>query len=499
MCDELDNDCDGATDEDDAVDAPTWFADSDEDGFGNARIMTQACAAPDGYVGDATDCDDGDDENYPEAPEVCDGEDNDCDEEIDESGAAGEVVYYADGDGDGFGTLDTTTLACGVPDGHVTNPDDCDDSDPDVNPAAIEVCDSIDNNCREGIDEPSAADARTWYADTDEDGFGNPRATQRACDAPTGYVADATDCNDSSPISFPEAEEICDGLDNDCDDVIDEAGATGERNFYRDGDGDRYGSPSDTVIACSAPAGYVDDATDCDDTTALANPGIAVESCDNLDNNCSGGVDEGLSRTCTSACGAGDEVCTAGSWGGCTAPPVIPETCDRVDSDCDGTIDEGVSCRTPVYRKRLNLGVTPAAPRDPLCDPGVDRTLYQYLYTTSAGEASGSFETERSPDYELYTSPAAGLVPFYRCYRSDTNRHFYTTSGVCELWDSASFVESVMGYIQLEPTSDAVPLYRLYQPETNVHFYTTDPGERNTATRCWEYEGEGIAGYVWQP
>jgi hypothetical protein len=79
-CDGVDNDCDGSVDEDDAVDAGTWYADSDGDGFGDATTTTLACTAPTGSVDDATDSDDGDPSVHPDAAEVCgDGIDNDCD------------------------------------------------------------------------------------------------------------------------------------------------------------------------------------------------------------------------------------------------------------------------------------------------------------------------------------------------------------------------------------------------------------------------------------
>jgi MYXO-CTERM domain-containing protein len=71
---------------------------------------------------------------------------------------------------------------------------------------------------------------------------------------------------------------------------------------------------------------------------------VTSESCDNIDNNCDGQIDENLTRACTSICGSGVETCTAGTWGGCTAPQPSTEVCDGVDNDCDGTIDEGCGC-----------------------------------------------------------------------------------------------------------------------------------------------------------
>ncbi|MBL0214857.1 MAG: VWA domain-containing protein [Myxococcales bacterium] len=67
---------------------------------------------------------------------------------------------------------------------------------------------------------------------------------------------------------------------------------------------------------------------------------ISGETCDGVDNDCNGQVDDNLSRSCSSACGVGSESCSAGAWGGCNAPQPKAETCDGVDNDCDGQVDE---------------------------------------------------------------------------------------------------------------------------------------------------------------
>ena len=69
------------------------------------------------------------------------------------------------------------------------------------------------------------------------------------------------DCDDSNPLVYPDTEEICDGVDNNCDSVVDE----GVLLFYIDEDGDGYGDSALSVEACEAPLGYVADSTDCDE------------------------------------------------------------------------------------------------------------------------------------------------------------------------------------------------------------------------------------------
>jgi hypothetical protein len=72
------------------------------------------------------------------------------------------------------------------------------------------------------VDESSALGAITWYIDYDGDGYGSSVHTAIECYQPTGFVADSTDCNDLRADTYPGAEEVCDGYDNDCDGAFDE-------------------------------------------------------------------------------------------------------------------------------------------------------------------------------------------------------------------------------------------------------------------------------------
>lgn len=99
--------------------------------------------------------------------------------------------------------------------------DDCDDTRADVHPGAPEVCDGRDNNC-DGQVDVDAVDARPFFADRDRDGYGDPDSAERACVRPAGFVDDDTDCDDTRADVNPGATEIADGIDQDCNGLIDE-------------------------------------------------------------------------------------------------------------------------------------------------------------------------------------------------------------------------------------------------------------------------------------
>ena len=282
ICDGKDNDCNGNTDE---GAQNTYFADTDSDGYGDAGSTISACNAPVGFVSDNTDCNDSDNSIYPTAPELCDGLDNNCDGNTDEGVLS---TFYADNDADGYGDAGITTQACSAPAGFVNDNTDCDDGNGSINPGAAEICDGIDNNCDGNTDEGVLS---TFYADNDSDGYGDAGNTTQACSAPAGFVNDNTDCDDSNGSANPGATEVCDGFDNNCDGNIDEGVLN---TFYADTDSDGYGDAGSTSQACSAPAGYVGDNTDCDDSDGAVNPG-AAEIFDGIDNNCDGNIDEGFS------------------------------------------------------------------------------------------------------------------------------------------------------------------------------------------------------------
>jgi hypothetical protein len=370
-CDGHDDDCDGSVDEDSAVDAPTWYADSDGDGFGDSASTDIECYEPTGYVSNSSDCDDADGATYPGADEYCDGHDDDCDGNVDESSAVDAKTWYVDKDSDGYGDSAFTDLECYQPSGYVADNTDCDDSDVNAYPGASEYCDGHDDDCDGDTDEDSALDATTWYADSDGDNYGDSATTDVECYQPTSYVADATDCDDTDADTNPGASEYCDGHDDDCDGTIDEDSAVDASTWYADGDSDTYGDSATTDVECYQPTGYVADATDCDDTDADTNPG-ASEYCDGHDDDCDGTIDEDSAVDATTwygdldSDGYGDSSRTDVS---CSQPsgfvsdatdcndadantyPGADEYCDGHDDDCDGVTDENTAVDVTIWYK----------------------------------------------------------------------------------------------------------------------------------------------------
>ncbi len=216
FCDYVDNDCDGDIDED-AVDADTYYADMDGDGFGDPDNTILSCTLLAGYVTNDLDCDDSYASVNPDAVEYCDGLDNDCDGDVD-GDAVDASTWYADMDGDGYGSIATFEVSCSPSIGYVADASDCEDTDPSTYPGATEYCDGMDNDCDGSVDE-DPLDGSLFYLDADTDGYGDPESGISTCDSSVdGYVLDNTDCDDSDASVYPDAPEICDdGVDQDCD------------------------------------------------------------------------------------------------------------------------------------------------------------------------------------------------------------------------------------------------------------------------------------------
>ncbi len=380
-CNGVDDDCDGATD-DDPTDGDTWYTDADGDTYGDDDAVLVTCSRPDdvasrggdcddadpeqnpetwwyadddgdgwgdartkavqqclGFPASSTldgDCDDADADRYPEAPETCDGVDEDCDGVIDD-GAGDSSAWYADVDADGFGNPDVVVYACEAPGaGFVAAAGDCDDDRDDTNPDASEVCDDVDNDCDLLVDDddPSLGGIPVWYLDNDRDGYGTFSDQVETCDPPLGYVLDGSDCRDDDPAIHAYAVELCNGVDDDCDLRVDGADAIDSIEYFVDGDGDGWGDPATSTFSCAAPPGEVERGADCNDGDAAVHP-LAPEACDaGRDLNCDG------SFGFADLDGDGFVACEDCDDAQALTFPGAAEVCDDVDNDCNGDVDD---------------------------------------------------------------------------------------------------------------------------------------------------------------
>jgi MYXO-CTERM domain-containing protein len=192
-------------------------------------------------------------------------------------GATGgpEGVRLVDADGDGF------------PAGR-----DCDDGDVAVAPGRPELCNGKDDDCDGRVDLPAPATAPLYYRDADGDGHGTAGTTMHACSPPEGWSTLADDCDDGAPTVHPGAPELCDGIDNDCDALVDGADAADLPAWYPDRDGDGHGrAVADPERGCTGAPGTVALGDDCDDGSAAIAPGMP-EHCDGVDEDCDGEVDD---------------------------------------------------------------------------------------------------------------------------------------------------------------------------------------------------------------
>jgi Putative metal-binding motif/FG-GAP repeat len=433
-CNGYDDNCDGLVDDASAVDPLSWYADVDGDQFGDAGAPSRSCLAPAGTVADASDCDDAQANVYPGAPEYCNGQDDNCDGTVDESTAVDAGSWYADTDADSYGDALDMVRSCAALSGRVTDSTDCDDRDPTVSPGDSERCDGVDDDCDGFVDEADAVDAPDWYRDADNDGYGDASTTASACTAPAGYVAENTDCDDRDAAVAPNADERCNGIDDNCDGAIDENSAIDALAWYLDSDGDGYGDASSPSYACTQPTGYMADGSDCDDGDSGISP-AATEICDSIDNDCDGLVDDDDSSLDTSSATAWHPDADVDGYGdmyssvlACTAPPTYladgtdcddsttrarpgrAEVCnDGLDNDCDGTAS-GCDWSGVVPLSSYNLKISGDSAASTLGTPAflgdADRDGIQpIVYGSAADDVAGT----NAGAIWIFTDPADGV------------------------------------------------------------------------------------------
>jgi hypothetical protein len=275
-----------------AVDVTTvanvnYFADADGDGFGDITTLISTCIQTQGYVTNSSDCNDNDAAIFPGAMEICNDIDDDCNELIDDGLVF--TTYYADADGDSFGDINNPLDACMMPDGYVTNNTDCNDNSANQNAASAEICNGEDDDCDGAID--NGLIFLDFYSDIDGDGFGAGNVTSSCADLGAGYTNNNTDCDDTNSNTNPSATETCNTIDDNCDGQTDDGTLT---VFFIDNDGDTYGNPSVSILACTQPIGYTPDDTDCNDTDANINPGAEDIGGNGIDENCDGQIDNSI-------------------------------------------------------------------------------------------------------------------------------------------------------------------------------------------------------------
>lgn len=466
----LDNDCNGIGDDEGADGCTDYYTDEDQDGYGTV-VGACLCAplppltslvdtdcddlntavhpfAPevcngqddncdnvidegfdndnDGWTTCAGDCDDNDDERFPGNQETCDNKDNDCDAQTDEDeNAIGCTEYYLDQDGDNYGITGDSECWCAPHNDYRGEFDgDCNDSDTSIYPGATEICNGLDNDC-DGVPD-DGVQFQDWYYDWDGDqhGAGAPANT---CDGPPtiDWVAAGDDCDDADANNFPGNTESCDGADNDCDGLIDDGVAF--QNWYFDGDQDGYGAGTPQYVCSGQPGNYwILQDGDCDDNDSNNFPNNN-EICDFADNNCDGQVDEGYDTdndgwsTCEGDC---DDT-RSDTYPGAT------ETCNSIDDDCDGQTDEGndnPGCTT-YYRDLDGDGYGDAGDYQCLCNADVTNH-YDSLNNTDCDDGAysvnpGAAEVCNGIDDNCNAQidegiGNAGCTVYYRDYDSDT-------------------------------------------------------------------------------
>ncbi len=313
--------CDYAGHDEDCDSTTYGTKDDDLDGYTDARCCNGTTCG--------LDCDDTRAGTHHGAPEVCNRRDDDCNGLVDDDGV--QVAGFADLDRDLYGDPLAPVLACAGT-GLSSNMTDCDDSSLNAgraSPALEEVVgDGIDNDCDGTIDETGGG-AQTWHRDADGDGFGVATDTRSSATPQPGYSLSGGDCDDTDRARSPLAVEVCNGLDDDCNDLADFPIGN---NDWEDDDHDGF-----VDSACGGGA------DDCDDGSPSTYPG-AAERCDGRDNDCDGVIDE--------LCGASPVD------GGSPDAAMDGGTIDlgAVDASVDASVDGGVPARAMAYLKQSNTG-----------------------------------------------------------------------------------------------------------------------------------------------
>jgi hypothetical protein len=455
ICDDQDNDCDGQTDEDFGVGALC-------NGEGLCADGIWECDGPQSI---RCSSDPGGSEYPVPAPsEICDSQDNDCDGSTDEDWQIG-LQCLAQGECPiGFWECDTaSTRRCS------TNPGG---SEYPV-PAPIELCDGRDNDC-DGLTDEDYQIGQVC------DGVGQCGIGLYECRSL--YARHCSTDVGGSEYPDPTPVERCDGFDNDCDGLIDEDYAL---NVACDG----VGECGQGVFECASIV-----STRCStDIGGSAFEG-QDEICDNKDNDCDGSTDETFSigTLCEGIgeCGQGIRQCSPTNLQAtiCSSEPGgtnyngSAETCDGLDNDCDGYVDN--ICRVNIYR----YGQIIASGDD------------DYRLGTSQTPPAGYALDYAGPVFALYTSERPDTVALVQLTKQSVTDTVYITNPleITSLESAGWQNDGVRGYVSTGEGADVSPLYRLVSEDLSAHFYTTNYDEYlQLISSGWDVEG--IEGYAYNP
>ncbi|MHB8878724.1 MAG: putative metal-binding motif-containing protein [Myxococcaceae bacterium] len=188
-------------------------------------------------------------------------------------------TYFQDFDGDGYGDASKSRPYCAQPvfDPYIEEGGDCDDTNPSVHPGSSEECNGLDDDC-DGVPD-NGLPLQAFFADKDRDDYGDPADQRSFCAAPYGWLSNNGDCNDDDPNIHPGAKELCDGVDDDCDNQVDDSPVQGM--------GGSCDVPGKQGVCKVGRLRCVAGAPVCEQVDFPT-----LDVCDGLDNNCEGQTDE---------------------------------------------------------------------------------------------------------------------------------------------------------------------------------------------------------------
>ncbi len=402
----------------------------------------------DGYTttaGASADCNDANAFVHPGQTEVCNGLDDNCDGTTDPAGADGCIKSYADNDGDHYGDPTTLTCTCAAPTaGRVLLAGDCSDTNATLHPQLAEVCDGIDNDC-DGITDPDGSKGCSpLYRDVDGDGYGVMNWARCSCAPSAGWSTLATDCDDnpvSGAKSYPGNKEVCDGVDNDCDGVVDPISSLGCIAYYADNDHDGFGA-SGAQPECLCAALLTLSATaagDCNDTNPLIRPGVG-DTCNGIDDNCNGATDENG----TAGCGVG-ATCAAGKCSTGFCPAGFLDLNGKTSDGCECAILPAPGGAGDKCSAAVDLGSIAefAAPKAAVgTDPQAGNGAWYHVHAIDTADTDKTGDCDRFNFQAFFiTNPQAAFV--FDVYRGSCASASLLCSGVTDHSWATDFYGSV--------------------------------------------------------